>query len=93
VAGKEKLLSLGVYLDVTMTGHGFRSMVSTLLNEQGWNRDAIERQLAHGERDEVRAAYNYAQYLPERRKMMQAWSDYLVRLRARANVVPLKMAG
>jgi Phage integrase family len=47
-------------------------MVSTLLNEQGWNRDAIERQLAHGERDEVRAAYNYAQHLPERRKMMQS---------------------
>jgi integrase len=50
-----------------MTGHGFRSMASTLLNEQGWNRDAIERQLAHGERDAVRAAYNYAQHLAERR--------------------------
>lgn len=60
-----------------MTGHGFRSMASTLLNEQGWNSDAIERQLAHMERDGVRAAYNYAQYLPERKKMMQAWSDYL----------------
>ena len=57
-----------------MTAHGFRSMASTLLNEQGWNRDAIERQLAHGERDAVRAAYNYAQHLPERRKMMQAWA-------------------
>jgi integrase len=76
-----------------MTGHGFRSMASTLLNEQGWNRDAIERQLAHGERDEVRAAYNYAQYLPERRKMMQAWSDYLDGLRTGGNVVPLKRAG
>src|SRR6185503_5101997 len=65
-----------------MTGHGFRSMASTILNEQGWNRDAIERQLAHGERDEVRAAYNYAQHLPERRKMMQAWADYLNGLRA-----------
>jgi integrase len=60
-----------------MTAHGFRSMASTLLNEQGWNRDAIERQLAHAERDNVRAAYNYAQHLPERRKMMQAWADYL----------------
>lgn len=60
-----------------MTGHGFRSMASTLLNEQGWNRDAIERQLAHAERDSVRAAYNYAEHLPERRKMMQAWADYL----------------
>lgn len=56
-------------------------MASTLLNEQGWNRDAIERQLAHGERDEVRAAYNYAQHLPERRKMMQSWAHYLVRLK------------
>ncbi len=60
-----------------MTGHGFRSMASTLLNEQGWPRDVIERQLAHGERDKVRAAYNYAEHMPERRKMMQAWADYL----------------
>ena len=60
-----------------MTGHGFRSMASTLLNELGWNRDAIERQLAHGERDSVRAAYNYADHLPERRRMMQAWADHL----------------
>ena len=65
-----------------MTGHGFRSMASTLLNEQGWNRDAIERQLAHSERDAVRAAYNYAEHLPERRRMMQAWADYLDSLRA-----------
>jgi integrase len=70
------------YSGQDMTGHGFRSMASTLLNEQGWNRDAIERQLAHGERDAVRAAYNYAQHLPERRKMMQAWGDYLDRLKA-----------
>jgi integrase len=56
-----------------MTGHGFRSMASTLLNEQGWHRDAIERQLAHSERDNVRAAYNYAEHLPARRKM--AWSS------------------
>ena len=64
-----------------MTGHGFRSMASTLLNEQGWNRDAIERQLAHGDRDNVRASYNFAEFLPERRKMMQAWADYLDKLR------------
>lgn len=64
-----------------MTGHGFRSMASTLLNEQGWNRDAIERQLAHGERNSVRAAYNFAEHLPERRRMMQAWADYLDQLR------------
>ncbi len=65
-----------------MTAHGFRSMASTLLNELGWSSDAIERQLAHGERDGVRAVYNYAQYLPERRRMMQAWSDYLEHLRS-----------
>ncbi|MCA4902696.1 MAG: integrase arm-type DNA-binding domain-containing protein [Rhodocyclaceae bacterium] len=65
------------------TGHGFRSMASTLLNEQGWNRDAIERQLAHAERDGVRAAYNRAEHLPERRRMMQAWADYLDDLRTK----------
>ena len=69
------------YSKTEMTGHGFRSMASTLLNEQGWNRDAIERQLAHGERDTVRAAYNYAEHLPERRRMMQSWSDYIEHLR------------
>ncbi len=72
-----------------MTGHGFQSMASTLLNEQGWHRDAIERQLAHGERDAVRAAYNYAEHLPERRRMMQAWADYLDGLKNGAEVVPL----
>lgn len=65
-----------------MTGHGFRSMASTILNEMGFNPDWIERQLAHGERNKVRAAYNRAQYLPERRRMMQAWADYLDKLRA-----------
>ena len=65
------------YAKEEMSGHGFRSMASTLLNEQGWNRDAIERQLAHAEGNSVRAAYNYAEFLPERRKMMQAWADYL----------------
>jgi len=68
------------YTTDEMTGHGFRSMASTILNEQGWNPDAIERQLAHRERNKVRAAYNYAQYLEERHEMMQAWADYLDRL-------------
>jgi integrase len=80
------------YTTDQMTGHGFRSMASTLLNEQGWNRDAIERQLAHAERDAVRAAYNYAEHLPERRKMMISWSDYLDQLRLGAKVVPLSVA-
>ncbi|MEO5334964.1 MAG: tyrosine-type recombinase/integrase [Magnetococcus sp. YQC-5] len=77
------------YANDEMCGHGFRSTASTLLNEQGYNRDWIERQLAHSERDGVRAAYNYAQHLPERRKMMQHWADYLDQLAGR-NVVPLK---
>ena len=70
------------YTKEEMSGHGFRSMASTLLNEQGWNRDAIERQLAHSERNSVRAAYNYAEFLPERREMMKAWADYLDRLKS-----------
>ncbi len=66
-----------------MTGHGFRSMASTLLNEQGrWSADAIERQLAHGERNSVHAAYNYAEHLSERWRMMQAWADLLDQFRA-----------
>jgi integrase len=64
-----------------LTVHGFRSIASTLLNEQGVNRDWIERQLAHGEHSSVRAAYNYAEYLPERRKMMQSWADNIDNLR------------
>jgi integrase len=59
------------------TGHGFRATASTILNENGFPPDHIERQLAHSERNKVRAAYNHAQYLPERRKMMQWWADYL----------------
>jgi integrase len=81
------------YTSDQMTGHGFRSMASTLLNEQGWHRDAIERQLAHAERDSVRAAYNYAEHLPERKRMMQAWADYLDGLAAGAVVIPFKRAG
>jgi integrase len=59
------------------TGHGFRTIASTLLNETGWHPDLIELQLAHKPRDKVRAAYNRAERLAERRKMMQAWADYL----------------
>jgi len=76
----------------TMTAHGFRSMASTILNEQQWHKDAIERQLAHGERDKVRGSYNFAEHLPERRRMMQAWADHLDTLRAGAKVVPLRRA-
>jgi len=73
------------YSKEEMTAHGFRSMASTLLNEQGYNRDWIERQLAHAERNNVRAAYNYAEYLPERRRMMQKWADYLDSLKQGAD--------
>ena len=64
-----------------MTAHGFRGMASTILHELGWPSDVIERQLAHGERNEVKAAYNHAEHLPKRRKMMQAWADHLDKLR------------
>jgi integrase len=78
------------YSGEEQTAHGFRSMASTLLNEQGFPPDVIELQLAHAERNKVRAAYNKAQRLGERRKMMQAWADYLDGLRAGATVVPIR---
>ena len=77
------------YTSDEMTAHGFRALASTLLNEQGFPPDVIELQLAHAERNKVRAAYNRATRLPERRKMMQAWADYLDGLRAAGNVVTL----
>ncbi|WP_430389187.1 tyrosine-type recombinase/integrase [Dyella sp. 20L07] len=74
-----------------MTGHGFRSMAASRLNEMGWNADAIERQLAHAESNKVRAAYTHAaQYLEERIRMMQAWADYLDGLKHGATVVAIK---
>jgi integrase len=63
------------------TAHGFRTTASTLLHEQGFNSDMIERQLSHAERNRIKAAYNRAQHLPERRKMMQSWADYLDELK------------
>lgn len=72
-----------------MTGHGFRAVASTIMNESGLFRpDVIEHQLAHCERDEVRGAYNRAEYLPERRKMMQWWADYLQSIRSGGKVLP-----
>ncbi|SEO88770.1 tyrosine-type recombinase/integrase [Nitrosovibrio sp. Nv6] len=72
-----------------MTGHGFRAVASTILNEAGFNPDVIERQLAHCERNEVRGAYNRAEYLPERKRMMQYWAEYLESVEAGAKVIPL----
>jgi len=83
------LRRLGYDKDV-MTGHGFRTLASTTLHEQGWPSDIIERQLAHAERNKIKAAYNRAEHLPERRKMMQAWADYLGGIKAGADVVPLR---
>jgi integrase len=73
------------------SAHGCRATASTILNEQGYRRDAIERQLAHQERDKVRGAYNHAEYLPERRNMMQGWADFLYAQREASenNIVPL----
>jgi hypothetical protein len=71
-----------------MTSHGFRAMASTLLNESGlWHPDAIERALAHGEKDRVRAAYHRGAHWAERVRMAQWWSDYLDQLRVGGEVV------
>lgn len=83
------LRALG-YGPEAMTAHGFRALASSRLNELGWPPDAIERQLAHAERNAVRAAYNRASYLPERVRMLQAWSDYLDGLAQGAPVVAIR---
>jgi integrase len=73
-----------------MTGHGFRAVASTILNEAGFRPDVIERQLAHCERNEIRGAYNRAEYLPERRAMMDQWAAMLDALAQGAQVIPLQ---
>ncbi|GHV36345.1 integrase [Synergistales bacterium] len=70
------LRTMGYSKDV-ITAHSFRSMASTILNENGWPPDVVERQLAHISGNAVRAAYNHAEYLPKRREMMQWWADWL----------------
>lgn len=70
--------------------HGFRATASTILNEAGFNPDAVERQLSHVEKNLVRAAYNRAQYLEERREMLQCWADYLNNLKIEGKVTPLR---
>lgn len=74
------------------TAHGFRTLFSTCANEAGWNRDHIEKQLAHEDRDDVRGAYNRAQWLGERAKMMQWWGDRIDVLRKGADVIPFRAA-
>ena len=73
-----------------MTGHGFRAVASSALNEAGYRPDVIERQLAHKEPNKVRAAYNRTEYLPERRTMMQQWADMVDGYAKGAAVVPIK---
>lgn len=75
-----------------MTGHGFRAVASTILNETGFKPDVIERQLAHCERNEVRGAYNRAEYIHERIALMKWWSEYLNAIEAGAKIVPFKQA-
>lgn len=74
------------------TAHGFRTLFSTCANEAGWNTDVIEKQLAHEDRDEVRGAYNRAQWLDERTRLMQWWGDKLDMLRQGGEVIPLRAA-
>jgi len=76
----------------TATAHGFRSLFSTCANEAGWKGDLIEKQLAHEERDDVRAAYNRAQYIEERARLMQWWGDQIARHRRATRVQPLRAA-
>lgn len=76
----QSVLERAGYAD-RITAHGFRSMASTILNENGFNTDWIERQLAHAEYNTSKAAYNYADYLPDRREMLQWYADHLDDLR------------
>lgn len=76
----------------TATAHGMRTLFSTIANEHGFAPDAIEKQLAHEERDDVRAAYNRAMHLPARAKLMQWYADHLDKLRDGAEVIPFKAA-
>jgi integrase len=74
-----------------LTAHGFRATASTALNERGYRGEVIERQLAHAPRDKIRATYNQAEYLPERRTMLQDWAD-MIDAAGTSNVVPIKAA-
>jgi len=77
------------YSKEEICAHGFRAMASTMLHEQGWDSDIIERQLAHKEGNAIKEAYNHARHLPERVKLMQHWADYLDSLRDGAVVIPI----
>jgi integrase len=76
-----------------MVSHGFRTTTSTRLHEMGWKSEVIEAQLSHADRNKVRGVYNRAEYLEDRKKMMQAWSDYLDSLRNEGKVIPIRRGG
>lgn len=98
-ASKSKHISNGTILMAlrrmgyqgSMTGHGFRTLASTILNEKGYQPDVIERQLAHEDSEKIRAAYNRAEYLLERKKMMQEYADYLEAVQSQAGKNVLRM--
>lgn len=77
---------------IGFSAHGFRATASTILNETGFRPDVIERQLAHAERDKTRASYNQAEYMPERRAMMQQWADMVDSIAAGGTVTPINRA-
>ena len=79
---------------IGFSAHGFRATASTILNEIGFRPDVIERQLAHAERNKVRASYNQAEYLEERRSMMQQWADLTDQMAKskKSSVTPIKRA-
>ena len=80
------------YEKTEMSGHGFRALARTLIDEKLQIRpDLIEHQLAHAVRDPLGRAYNRTQHLPERRKMMQAWANYLDELKQDRKVLPFKI--
>lgn len=99
--GKSKHISNGAVLMALrrmgyqgrMTGHGFRALASTILNEKGYNPDWIERQLAHEDGDKIRSAYNRAEYLLERKKMMQDYADFLEAMRESDGAKVIKIKG
>ena len=84
---------MGIDTKQELTGHGFRAMARTILDEVlGFRPELIEHQLAHAVRDPLGRAYNRTSYLPERKAMMQAWSDYLDELKAGAKIIPIRQA-
>ena len=82
---------MGIDTRTEITGHGFRAMARTILDEVlGFRPDFIEHQLAHAVRDPLGRAYNRTSHLPERKKMMQTWADYLDEIKAGAKIIPIR---